>query len=326
MSLIEGAPRSATIKTSTECILLEIDKVNFDMMLRLNSFIALRIMSALSKRFRDSVTTPKKETKEARIVTFFGPKGGSGKSTIATNLAAGLAKYAGKSVLLIDLDLQFGDLAFMLGLKITRTISSLIEKDLDSFTAIKPDLLEHPLGFNVLASPLKPEQSELINSSHLRKICKTCAKEFDFIIIDTHSLFQDLSINSMDISSDILLVMTPEMHHIKGMKSSLSVMENLKYSPEKIKLVLNRDQCEYAHPQNEIESYFKRKFHYTLKNDYKNASELINNNKTVFESASGDSEFKSGLMAMIKDFAGESFTGPAESKGVVGKLKNWFSS
>lgn len=327
MSLIEGAPRNATIKTSSECKLLEIDKVNFDMLLRLNSFISLRIMSALTKRFRDAMApTAKQDTKEARIITFFGPKGGSGKSIIATNMAAGLAKCTDKSVLLIDLDLQFGDLAFMLGLKITSTISTLIEEDLDSFQAVKRHLLEHPLGFKILASPLKPEQSETIASSHLRKICKICSKEFDYIIIDTHCLFQDLSINSMDISSDIMLVMTPEMHHIKGMKVCFSVMENLKYPPAKIKLVLNRDQCEYARSKDEIEEYFKRKFHYTLRDDYKNTSELINNNKTVFESATTDSEFKSGMLALIKDFAGDAFTAPPENKGVVNKLKSWFSS
>ncbi|MEW6711907.1 MAG: cyclic nucleotide-binding domain-containing protein, partial [Candidatus Riflebacteria bacterium] len=155
MALIEGAPRNATIKTSTECNLLEIDKLNFDMLLRLNSFIALRIMTALTKRFRSetAANSAKEEEKAGKVITIFSPKGGSGKTVFAVNLAAGITKLTKKKVLLIDLDLQFGDMAFILGLKAKKTIAEMIEDNVEDAENMKKYLVTHPIGFDLLPSP-----------------------------------------------------------------------------------------------------------------------------------------------------------------------------
>ncbi|MGM0600626.1 MAG: cyclic nucleotide-binding domain-containing protein, partial [Candidatus Rifleibacteriota bacterium] len=198
MALIEGAPRNATIKTATECNLLEIDKLNFDMLLRLNSFIALRIMTALSKRFRSATEKEKEKAdeKSGKVFVVFSPKGGCGKTVFSTNMVAGIAKYVKKEVLLIDLDLQFGEIAFMLGLKASRTIADMIDAPIEDGETFKSFLVKHPIGFHILASPFKPEQSETITSNHLRKIVEIARQQFDYIVIDTHSLFQDLTINA----------------------------------------------------------------------------------------------------------------------------------
>lgn len=325
MALIEGEPRNATIKTKNDCKVLEIDKVNFDMLLRINSFIALRIMTALTRRIRKETQTIQKvaETeKTGKLITVFSPKGGSGKSVTAANLAAGISKLTKKTTLLIDLDLQFGDLAFMLGLKAKKSIIDLVENDINSPDEFKKQLINHPLGFSVLPSPFKPEQSELITSTHLRKIVKIAQSVFDFVIIDTHSLFQDLTINALDISDIICLIMAPEMNHIKSMHVCLKVMETLKYPTDKIRLLLNREDSMYARPKAEIEGALKRKFDYCLHDDWKLSSDLINDQKTLFDNDT-PSKYRTDFINLISGLTGEKI---AETKtGLLGSIKKFFT-
>lgn len=324
MALIEDAPRNATIKTATECNLLEIDKLNFDMLLRLNSFIALRIMTALSKRFRSATEKDKakEDEKSGKVFVVFSPKGGCGKTVFATNMVAGIAKYVKKEVLLIDLDLQFGEIAFMLGLKASKTIADMVDSPIEDADTFKSFLVKHPLGFHVLPSPFKPEQSETITSNHLRKIVDIARQLFDYIIIDTHSLFQDLTINALDISDLICLLMAPDMNHIKSMHTCLKVMDTLKYPKEKIRLMLNREASMYAKPRAEIETALKRQFDFSMIDDWRNASELVNNQKTIFDITS-DSQYRDHVIQCIAGITGEEIK--SNDTSILKAIKGWFS-
>ncbi len=304
MSLVGGAPRNATLRTAGDSTFLVISKSDFDMMLRLNSFIALRIMTALSSRFRAATTEAAQEIKLGKLVVTFSPKSGAGKSVFAANLAAGLAKLAKVKTLLVDLDLQFGDLAFMLGLQPKRTIADLVENPTDKPEVLKEYLVDHKAGFAVLAAPKKPEQSEMINSSHLRAFIDLARKHYDYIILDTHSLFQDLTINAMDMADAIYLLMLPTMNHIKSMHQCLKVMENLKYPPEKIKLVLNRDGSQHARSREEIEGGMKRKVDFALKDSWPQIAALLDSQKTVFEQDSS-SEYTANMVTIIEKLTGQ---------------------
>ena len=323
MALIEGAPRNATLKAAKDCRVLFIEKNNFDMMLRLNSFIALRIMTALSKRFR-SQAEPVADQKVGKVVAVFSPKSGSGKSIFTANMASGMAKLAKGKVLLIDLDLQFGDQAFMLGLKPKRTIADLVDHPSDKIEVFKEYLAEHKEGFFVLPAPVKPEQSETINSSHLRVIVDIARKHFDYIILDLHSLFQDLTINAMDLADIVFLMMVPNMNHIKNMVVCLKVMENLKYTPEKIKLIINRDGSQKDLTRESIETALKRKVDFVLADDYGTVIQLINNQKTVFE-VTGPSLYRTALGIIIEHLTGKNPTGEKTDTSLMGTIKGWFS-
>jgi len=324
MALIEGAPRSATLRTSKDSELLVISKTDFDMLLRLNSFIALRIMTALSKRLRSTGPDKPAEEKLAKVVSLFSPKSGAGKSVLAANLAAGLSKAGGEKVLVIDLELQFGDMAFMLGLNQKRTIADLVEHPTDNVEVLKDYLVQHPTGFSVLAAPVKPEQSETINSNHLRGILDKFRKQFDWIILDLHSFFQDLTINAMDISDYIFMVMLPNANHIKNMHICLKVMENLKYPTEKIKLVVNRESCPGAISVTEVGNVLKHKVDFAIHDDGGAVSRLIDNRKTVFETDES-STYRTDLVKVMESITGKTFKDQG-SGGLLGKLKGLFGS
>lgn len=324
MALIEGAPRSATIRTSDICTLLVISKSDFDMLLRLNSFISLRIMTALSRRLRSTAGEKPVEEKHAKIISLFSPKSGAGKSVLAANLASGLSKLNNEKVLVIDLELQFGDMAFMLGLNPKRTIADLVEHPTDNIDVLKDYLVQHPAGFSVLAAPIKPEQSETISSSHLRAILDNVRKHFDWIILDLHSFFQDLTINAMDISEYIFMVMLPNMNHIKNMHICLKVMENLKYPTEKIKLVLNREGCQGARTRDEIGNALKHKVDFGFRDDGGAVSRLIDKQKTIFET-DDTSPYREDMLKMMESITGKTIK-DAGAGGLFGKLKGLFGS
>ena len=335
MALVEDLPRNATITSTTDCEILQIEKKNFDMLLRINSFVALRIMTALTKRLRADSSKPsdsKEPETKAQVITFFSPKGGAGKTSIATNIAYGMAKYLKKRVLLIDLDLQFGGIAFMLDLKPKKTIVDLTGSDaLRSFDDIKPCLSKHKSGFDLLPAPLKPEQSENVDSTHLRKIVSFSKNQYDYILIDTHSLLQDISINALDISDIIMLVMNPDMGHIVAIHNCLNVMDSLKYPKEKIRLILNRFGSYYSKSKEELEGVFQKKnvkVNYVIHDDWKIASDLINNCQTAFES-NNTSEYRNDIVALISDLTHETLpdeAGSAGKKNIFSAVKDWFNS
>lgn len=324
MALIEGAPRSATIRTSDICTLLVISKTDFDMLLRLNSFISLRIMTALSRRLRSTAGDKPVEEKHAKIISLFSPKSGAGKSVLAANLASGLTKVAGEKVLVVDLELQFGDMAFMLGLNQKRTIADLVDNPTDNIDVLKDYFVQHPTGFSVLAAPVKPEQSEMINSSHLRSLLVIVRKHFDWVILDLHSFFQDLTINAMDISDYIFMVMLPNANHIKNMHICLKVMDNLKYPTDKIKLIVNREGSTGAIPTAEVGNVLKHKVDFTIHDDGGAVSRLIDNRKTIYET-DDTSVYRADLLKLMEAVSGRTLT-DAGSGGFLGKLKGLFGS
>lgn len=335
MALVEDLPRNATITSTTDCEILQIEKKNFDMLLRINSFVALRIMTALTKRLRADSSKPsdsKEPETKAQVITFFSPKGGAGKTSIATNVAYGMAKFLKKRVLLIDLDLQFGGIAFMLDLKPKKTIVDLTGSDaLRNYDDIKPCLSKHKSGFDLLPAPLKPEQSENVDSTHLRKIVSFSKNQYDYILIDTHSLLQDISINALDISDIIMLVMNPDMGHIVAIHNCLNVMDSLKYPKEKIRLILNRFGSYYSKSKEELEGVFQKKnvkVNYVIHDDWKIASDLINNCQTAFES-NNTSEYRNDIVALISDLTHETLpdeAGSAGKKNIFSAVKDWFNS
>lgn len=320
-ALIANAPRNATVRTTKDSKLLVIEKSNFDMMLRLNSFIALSIMQALTKRL--PAGTAATTAKAGKVLAVFSPKSGAGKSIFAANMAAGLAKATTGKVLLIDLDLQFGDLAFMFNMKVKQTIADLVENPTENIDALKGYFMDHKLGFSVLAAPRKPEQSEMITSAHLRSLIDAVRRHFDYIILDTHSMFQDLTIHAMDLADLVFLMMVPSMNHLKSMVQCLGVISNLKYPSEKIKLVLNRDGAQMGHSREDIETACKRPVDFTIRDDFSHANQLVEHQKTVFE-LDGDCSYHEDMSKLIEALTGKK--AHAGNKTFMGKLKGLFGS
>jgi len=177
----------------------------------------------------------------AKMLSVFGAKGGVGTTTIATNLAVSLAKHTKKAVLLVDLNLQFGNAALFLNVQPEYSIVDLA----NHLNDVEPELLKnvlskHSSGVWLLSGPARVEEAEAITVSHLDQILAILKAVFDYIVIDTKNSFDDLTLKALDESDSVLTVFTADLPGIYNARRCLEVFQRMDYSQEKVLLVLNR--------------------------------------------------------------------------------------
>ncbi|MGZ4786217.1 MAG: AAA family ATPase, partial [Acidimicrobiales bacterium] len=177
-----------------------------------------------------------------RVITVFSTKGGAGKSVVATNLAVVLAKRSERPVVLVDADLQFGDVAVMLKLSPQHTVvdavSALDKLDLPLLQSL---LITHePSGVLVLPAPLEPAFADQIGATEMVRIVEMLRKFCSFVIIDTPAYFNDVVLGLIEVSDDVLLVAGMDIPNIKNVKIGLQTLRLLNTPMEKLRLVLNR--------------------------------------------------------------------------------------
>ena len=177
---------------------------------------------------------------DGAMVTVLGPKGGTGKTVTSSNLAVALA-LAGRSSVLVDLDLQFGDVGLALGLEPTKTIYDLatsggtLDGDkIDSFLA------QHESGARALLAPLRPDQAAAVGTSLLREVFEILRSRYDFVLVDTPPAFSAEVIAAIDSSSHLLMVGMLDALSLKDTKIGLETLAEMGYDPRAITLVLNR--------------------------------------------------------------------------------------
>jgi len=200
------------------------------------------------------------------IVVVYSPQGGAGKTTVATNLAASLMR-ADTKVLLIDADLQFGDVGVFLNLSAQATITTLIktafEEELDT-DLVENVLIKHDSGLKVLLSPPTPQEAIAIDPQAILALVGKIRALFDFVIIDTSTDLSDLNLGLFDMADRIVLVLPPTLLALKNMRIVLNVMDQLGYPPDKTPLVFNRINPEFERtkvipPLEALEQRLKRK-------------------------------------------------------------------
>lgn len=177
--------------------------------------------------------------REGEIITIYSPKGGSGCSTIAANLAIALKEKEDR-VALIDGDLQFGDIGVLLNLQPNRTIADLVphmnEFDLELLSDI---MLAHPSGTKILLAPPRPDMADMITAEHIKDILRSLKPYYDYTVVDTSSYLDDVILTTLEISDQILLVITPDIPTIKNARLFLDVLEALNYI-DKTRLLINK--------------------------------------------------------------------------------------
>jgi Flp pilus assembly CpaE family ATPase len=205
---------------------------------------------------------------KGKVVTVFSPKGGSGKTVLATNLAAANAR-SGIETLLVDLDLQFGDSALTLAVSPRATIADLAaspgEIDLDKLKAFVST--DTRTGLSLLASPKRPEEADLVGAAQLAAILDAARTGFDAVVIDTGPLFDAPMLAALDHSQQLLLVCNPEVTSLKNVRIGLETIDRLGFPREKVSLVANRIGAAGAVGSDDIEDALDTKIAFALPDD-----------------------------------------------------------
>ena len=176
----------------------------------------------------------------APLIAVLGPKGGTGKTLIATNLAVALAQRDA-NVVLVDLDLQFGDIGLALGLSPEATMYDLMRAG-TPFDHEKLDrhLIRHSSGVKVLIAPTRPDQASAVSIDFLRDIYASLRTMCDAVIVDTPPGFTPEVIATIDASSDVCMVGMLDSLSLKNTKLGLETLDLMGYDTERVSLVLNR--------------------------------------------------------------------------------------
>jgi len=206
---------------------------------------------------------------QGTIITFFSPKGGVGRTTIATNLAVALHQTTSKPVVLVDGSLPFGDIAVILNMSPkAKTIADLV----GSFDTIDSDVLEtvlvtHSTGIKVLLAPPTPESTELITGANIKHILELLREKYTYIVVDTWPSFQEQVITMLDVADIILTLMTLEITSLKNVRVFMEIAEKLGYGAEKLQLVANRNDSSGGIKASDVEASLGRKIPHTIVSD-----------------------------------------------------------
>lgn len=188
----------------------------------------------------------RKIRREGKIVTIYSPKGGTGKTTLACNLAM-ILQTEDTPAALVDASLQYGDVAVFLNLQAKNDLADLAAQA----TEIDGDLVEnvavaHASGLRVFVAPATPEKGDKVHAPQLEKVLHFLAGLYQYVVVDTQSGLNDLTISTLDASDLVILVATPDIPSIKNVRLFYDVLEAIGYSAEKVLLVMNRVDKRYG--------------------------------------------------------------------------------
>jgi len=177
-----------------------------------------------------------------KIVTIMSPKGGAGKTMTTANVALQLAMWGDPGrVVIVDADLQFGDICIAMQIDPIHTIVE-AAADLDQ---LDDELLEsllstHESGLRVLAAPLEPSLADKVSTQVVVRVLGMLKRMFDYVVIDTAPFLDEPVLSILERSDDVLLVVEMDLPSVKNAKLALDTLKLLKFPLGKIKLVLNR--------------------------------------------------------------------------------------
>src|SRR5216684_2724858 len=253
------------------------------------------------------------------IITFFSPKGGVGRTTIATNLAVALHQLSQKPVVLVDGSLPFGDIAVILNMSPkAKTIADLI----GSFENTDSDVLEsvlvsHSTGIKVLLAPPTPESAELITGANMKHVLELLRERYAYIVVDTWPSFQEQVITMLDVADVILTLMTLEITSLKNVRVFMEIAEKLGYGDDKVQLVANRNDSSGGIKASDVEASLGRKIPHTIVSDGRTLVLAVNRG-VPFVISHGDSQVSKDIFILAAKLAGGSEEPAAAGAGAKG--------
>ena len=189
-----------------------------------------------------------------RVITVLCPKGGAGKTTVATNLAVGLAQRAPGRVVLVDLDLQFGDVASALRLSPDHTVTDAVEAPELDATTLKVFLTPHHGGLFALCAPTSPVDADDIEAGDVQKLLDFLQASFDYVVLDTASGLDESALAALEVSTDLVLLSAPDVPCVRGTRKEIEALQLIGNRSQRWHFVLNRADARTGLSISDIES------------------------------------------------------------------------
>ncbi len=264
MALLTGEPRSASAAAISDTRVLALSKSDFETYLATNVSVMREMMRIIALRqaqtnVRLTRVDEQDETSPGagRVYTVFGPRGGSGKTTVAVNLAVSFAQMHPDRVSLLDLSLTFGHCALILNLMPKSSLSAI---SVDSLRRIDREGLDgyvvnHASTLKILEGATRPEEGEAVTGEHVRLALEAMRRYNEVTVIDASSTFSEATIAALEASDKVILVCTPELTTLRDLQECQRIFASvINISKDKLFYLMNNPRPFKALPNDQFVS------------------------------------------------------------------------
>jgi pilus assembly protein CpaE len=240
-----------------------------------------------------------------RVYSVFSAKGGSGATTLATNLATMLHRVTGKKTLLVDLDLELGEISLLLGVEPRFNFVDLVR----SFHRMDAGLLasyieQHESGVHLLSAPYIPNRAESVSGDQIKKILNFLRQHYHYVIVDTSKSLSPATLAAFEQSDHIFLVTTVDLPSLRNVKRCEPLIEQAigASADQRLRLVISRYNPADTITIKDVEKTLGIKVFKTIRNDYKAVIESINTGHPAV--LNGDSKYSEDVRSLATAVAG----------------------
>ncbi len=250
----------------TEYVPKPIDTANLDAAIE-------RVLRKSGRRAERALNAP------GKLVLLFSAKGGTGSTTVGANLAIEIHRLTRKKTLLVDLDLELGESALMLGVEPRFSIVDLMR----NFHRVDSGLLasyieRHDSGVEILSAPYQPADYEAVSSERVRQVLSFLKQHYEYILVDTPKTFTPATLGAFEESDEVYLITTADIPSLRNLTRCLQLVRSFgRHKPDSwIRLVVNRFEPNHVLPIPEIEKTMGLDVYWTLRNDFREVMNSIN--------------------------------------------------
>jgi pilus assembly protein CpaE len=245
-----------------------------------------------------------KQRPPGKIFSFFSPKGGGGSTTLATNLAILIHRTTKMKTLLVDLDLELGESALMLGIQPRFSFVDFV----DNFRRMDAGLLasyidHHPSGLDLLSAPVEPGKAESVTADQIRRILAFLRQHYDYVVVDIPRSFAPTTLAVFEQADLLFLVTVSELASLRNIQRGIPLFKKvLTKGEEQVRLILNRYDPKDAISVEDVERSLGLKVFWKLSNDYDAVTSSVTSGKPIV--LNGGSPYSRDLAGLAAEITG----------------------
>lgn len=242
--------------------------------------------------------------RNGKLLAFFSPKGGSGSTTVVTNVGIELHRLTGKKTLLVDLDLELGEIASHLGVRPRFHFVDLVR----NIHRMDADLLasyieSHKSGVHVLSAPFDPETGEQVGGEEIARILGFLRSHYDYVLVDTSKSLGPPALAALQTADPIFLVTNMDVPSLRNLKRCVPILDRVTAGDEKrLRLVVNRFNAKSLVRLDDIEETLGVEVYWTLTNDFATVITSISTGEPLV--LQENCRYAQELRALARDIAG----------------------
>ena len=236
---------------------------------------------------------------------FASAKGGSGSTTVVTNLAISLHQLTGKKTLLVDLELELGEVALFLGVQPRFNFVDMVQNFHRMDAGLLASFIErHPSGVHLLSAPYHPDRAEAVSADQIRRIMNFLRQHYDFILVDTSKSLSPATLAVFEQSDLVFVVTSADLPSVRNIQRGLPLIRRaLVGGEQQIRVIVNRYHGGEAISLKDIERTLGLKVYSTLSNDYDAVITSINSGKPLILNGS-NSKYAKDLRTLGSQISG----------------------